>query len=88
MKTINYRGLFFQSAPRLIASYSHLQACSDELAGVALSALQEIGLGQDRLIDMPPSTKRAVPVVKEDASDARYSADLAISSGKASRLSA
>jgi len=39
-------------------------------------------------METPPSTKSAAPVVKLDASDARYKADLAISSGDAMRFSA
>jgi len=34
-------------------------------------------------MDIPPSTNIAVPVVKLEASEARYSADCAISSGNA-----
>ena len=36
---------------------------------------------QERCIDTPPSTSRAEPVVNDEASEARYSADFAISSG-------
>ncbi len=38
--------------------------------------------------ETPPSASKAVPVVKLDASDARYNADFAISSGEAKRFNA
>src|SRR3990167_4686567 len=43
---------------------------------------------QVRLMETPPSTSNAVPVVKLEASDARYNAERAISSGAAKRLRA
>src|SRR5690606_35691384 len=43
---------------------------------------------QTRFMDTPPSTSIAEPVVKLEASEARYKADRAISSGVAMRLRA
>jgi hypothetical protein len=40
------------------------------------------------LIETPPSTRSAGPVVKLEPSDAKYSTDRAISSGVAMRLNA
>ena len=43
---------------------------------------------QDRLIDSPPSASKAIPVVKLDASEAKYKTERAISSGVAIRFMA
>src|SRR5262249_9130866 len=43
---------------------------------------------QLRVIEAPPSTNEAVPVTKEESSEARYSTERASSSGCASRFSA